>query len=146
MYESSVSVFMAGFIQFLGRAVMLYGTPDPRDMIPTLILALMVVQLNAFNMTLRKKRIIGPTTTQTCYTVLLGSGFYLMVVRRFWNDPPKNTWDPRFDFVYLALIAYGCRRQAGMDRFSSWIVALIAMAVLMPDQRQHILAFLASLK
>jgi len=128
MCSSSISVFMAGFMQFLGRAVMLYGTPYLRDMIPTLFLAIMVVQLNALNMTLRKKRIIGPKTTQAFYTFLLGSGFYLIVGRRCWKEPPLGLLDPRFQFIYLALLAYTCRRQ-GMDRFSSWIVALSVMTL-----------------
>lgn len=126
MYHNPFSVFLAGFMQFLARAAMFYGTPDPRDAIPVCLLGLMVVQLNAFNMTLRKKRIIGPNTTQAFYTIMLGGGFYLIVARRLLRRPPTELLDPRFRFVLLALIAYGCRRH-GQDRFSSWIVALAVM-------------------
>ena len=130
MYEKSPSgIFLAGFMQFLGRASVFYGTPDPQDMIPVCVLGLMVVQLNAFHITLRKKRIIGPKSTQLLYTFLLSSGFYLIVARRLWERPPRGILDARFKMIYLALIAYSCRRY-GMDRYSSWFIALSIMGLL----------------
>merc|ERR1712122_98082 len=78
---------------------------------------------NAFNMTLRKKRIIEPKVTQFFYSVMLSGSMYLLLVRRFWNDPPKGFSDERLQFIYAATIAYSCRR-AGCDRFTSWITAI----------------------
>ncbi|CAB9519408.1 expressed unknown protein [Seminavis robusta] len=129
MYKSPFTVFFVGYLQFLARAGVLYGAPDPRDNITAVFLGVMIVQMNAFNMTLRKKRIIGPKTTQAFYTTLLGGALYLLLLRRLWAEPPTGIFDPRFKNIYLALLAYSCRRQ-GFDRFSSWIIALSAMALI----------------
>lgn len=131
MYSSTWSVLLAGFLQFMGRGAMLYGPPDARDRMSMCFMGVFVIQLNAFNMTLRKKRIIGPKTTQAYYSIMLVSAFYLLGFRRFWATPPSGAFDPRFKAYYVSLIAYICRRQ-GADRFSSWIVALSFMTVLQP--------------
>lgn len=129
MYKGSpVMVFVAGYLQFTGRAAILCGTPHPSDDISMCYIAILVVQLNAFNMTLRKKRIIGPIITKTFYTIMLGSSLYLLFLRRLRDYPPTGPSDRMFKPMYLASIAYFCRRQ-GMDRFASWIVAMSAMTV-----------------
>ena len=128
MYTNPSLVFFAGFMQFLGRASIFCGTPDPRDDINVLILAIFIIQLNAFNMTLRKKRITGPQTTQAFYSIMLGSALYLFLVRRFLEFPPTGLFDRKLKAVSLAAVAYYCRLQ-GCDRFSSWIIALCAIAV-----------------
>jgi len=125
---NSFMVFLAGFLQHLGRASIFCGTPDPKDGISMCWLSIFVIQLNAFNMTLRKKRIIGPKTTQTFYTIMLGSAAYLLFFRRVWVNPPSGPFDPMFKALYLALVAYYCRKQ-GVDRFSSWIVALSVISL-----------------
>ena len=125
--KSSFMVFFAGFLQFLGRASIFCGTPDPRDNISVLWFSILVIQLNAFNMTLRKKRIIGPRVTQAFYTVMLGGAFYLFFVRRFMFNMP-GPFDRSSKAVYLAGVAYYCRKQ-GCDRFTSWLVSLSLIAV-----------------
>lgn len=128
MYKQGWSVFLAGFIQFLGRAAVFTGPPDHRDDMAFSIVAVFFIQLNAFNMTLRKKRITGPRTTQALYSGMLISAFYMVAARRFWAAPPTGFFEPRVKLFYLAGLAYYARRQ-GVDRFSSWIVALSAVAI-----------------
>jgi hypothetical protein len=131
MYKDhQLGIFLAGFMQFMGRAAIIYGTPDPRDAIALMVLSMAVLQLNAFNMTLRKKRLIGPKTTQTFYSVMLLLGFYMIALRRFLATPPTGLLDPRLKFLFPAALAYYCRRYASLDRFTSWIVALATLETL----------------
>ena len=107
----------------------MFGTPSPNDNITVCIVALMIIQLNAFNMTLRKKRITGPRTTQAFYTTMLGAGFYLIFFRRLWHLPPTGILDPRLKFFFVSSMAYACRR-LGMDKFLSWIAAISTVSLL----------------
>jgi hypothetical protein len=59
MYKHPLFQFIAGFLQFMARATMFYGTPDPQDMLTACFLALVIIQLNAFNMTLVCSLIFG---------------------------------------------------------------------------------------
>ena len=128
MYSHSLTVFVAGFLQFMGRASIFYGAPDPKDDVALPFMAILIIQLNAFNMTLRKKRIIGPRATQAFYSIMLGSGLHLMLIRRILEH---GTFPPRgLPVVVSASIAYACRKQ-GLDRFSAWAIALTAVSVLL---------------
>jgi len=92
-------------------------------------IAIAVIQFNALNMTLRKKRIISATASQAYYSFMLGSSFYLFAVRRFVAEPPEGFFDPRLKFIYTACIAYFCRCILTWDRFVSWSVALLCVRV-----------------
>jgi len=131
MYKAGLEVTIAGFMQFLASAGVMFGLA-PEDYLNIEFGLILIIQLNAFNMTLRKKRISGPQTTKAFYTGLLSCGFYLLVFRRFWNVPPTGFLDERLQFIYAALIAYSCRR-SGCDRFTSWITAIITVCAMFGD-------------
>jgi len=122
MYKNFWGSFAAGFLQFLGTAFELCGSP--RDDISANYLMIIIIQLNAFNMTLRKKRKVGPNSARAFYTFMLGSAFYLFTVRRFMEDPPNGIFDPRFKSIYLAAISYYFRRSLRYNRFNTWAAGL----------------------
>jgi hypothetical protein len=134
--DSSLGILLAGFMQFMGRAAIIYGTPDSRDFIALMVLSMAVLQLNAFNMTLRKKRLIGPKATQTFYSLMLLLGFYMIALRRFWDYPPTGVFDTRLKFLFPASLAYSCRRYANFDRFTSWTIALATIETV--NQQFHL--------
>lgn len=125
MYKSSFSSFAAGFMQYLGTGMCLIGSA--KDDIGVQFYGLSIIQFNAFNMTLRKKRIIGPFSTQLFYSIMLTSGFYFFLVRRMIEDPPTSMFESRLKFVYLASIAYFSRVKMRQSRFMAWIIGLIAV-------------------
>lgn len=122
MYSGFWSGFAAGFLQFLGTSFELCGSP--KDDISVNYLMVIVIQLNAFNMTLRKKRKVGQTAARTFYSILLASSFYLFNIRRFAEDPPTGLFDPRIKIIYLALISYYFRRCLSYSRFFAWAMGL----------------------
>ena len=119
-YGSGWAVFAAGYAQYLGTAGTLVGTEYDFGLH---WLAITVIQLNAFFMTLRKKRIVGPNTVQALYSLLLLSVTYLFLLTSMIKSPPVSVLDARLQFTYLAAGAYGLRR-AGFSRFSAWGMAL----------------------
>lgn len=125
MYPSTLGSTLAGFVQFVGTSLILLGTQ--KDDISLQFSAISGIQLNAFNMTLRKKRIIGGRTSQISYSCMLLLGMYLLVFRRFAEDPPEGMFEPRFQYLYLASISYFARRFLHCSRFVSWTIGLLAM-------------------
>jgi hypothetical protein len=119
-YSGGWAVFAAGFAQYLGTAGTLLGTEYDFGLH---WLAITVIQLNAFFMTLRKKRIVGPNTVQALYSLLLLSVTWLFLITSMLTRPPVSLLDERLHFVYLAATAYSLRR-AGLGRFSAWGLAL----------------------
>ena len=119
-YSDRWAVFGAGFAQYLGTAGTLIGTEYDFGLH---WLAITVIQLNAFFMTLRKKAIVGPSTVQALYSLLLLSVTYLFLITSMIQSPPVSLFDNRLHFVYLAAAAYSLRR-AGLSRFVAWGVAL----------------------
>lgn len=119
-YGSGWAVFAAGYAQYLGTAGTLIGTEYDFGLH---WLAITVIQLNAFFMTLRKKRIVGPNTVRALYSFLLLSVTYLFLLTSIINNPPVSALDARLQFTYLAAVAYSFRR-AGFNRFSAWGMAL----------------------
>lgn len=128
MYKSSFTSFIAGFMQYLATSMTLVGSST--DDFGLQFYGLSVVQLNAFNMTMRKKRKIGSFTTQMFYSTMLSTGLYLFLLRRFIEQPPYGIFEARFKFVYLAIIAYVTRVKLRQSRFMAWIVGLTITEVL----------------
>lgn len=93
-------------------------------------LRILFVTLIEQNMTLRKKRIIGGKTSQAFYSSILISGIYIFIIQRFIAEPPKGMFDPRLEFVHLALASYISRRYLSLSRFASWTFGLLAMETL----------------
>jgi len=116
----------AGFAQYLGTAGTLIGTEYD---IGLHWLAITVIQFNAFFMTLRKKRIVGPTFVSVAYSLLLLSVTYMFLLTSMLKHPPVSGWDGRLHFVYLAATAFQLRR-TGFSRFSAWGVAMAVGASL----------------
>jgi len=125
MYKTNAASTVIGFAQYLLTAATIIGTP--MDDIGVQYVAISIIQLNAFNMTLRKKRIIGGKTSQAFYTSMISFGVYLFILRR---DPPNGFFDPRYQFVYLALTSYFARRFLNFSRFLSWAIGLLTMEIL----------------
>ena len=119
-YADRWAVFGAGFAQYLGTAGTLLGTEYDFGLH---WLAISVIQLNAFFMTLRKKRIVGPAAVQAMYSLLLLSVTWLFLITSMIQTPPVSVLDKRLHFVYLAVAAYSLRR-SGFGRFSAWGVSL----------------------
>lgn len=132
MYKNSIAMTMAGLMQFLGNAGIMLGLFSPDDFLDVQWMAVFVIQMNAFNMTLRKKRISGPKFTQALYSLMLGTAFYMFVLRRWLAVPPDDFLDERLQFVYTAVLAYSCRR-CGCDRFTSWITGLVVIGCIYGD-------------
>lgn len=129
MYKSSIGSSVVGLLQFMATALLLVG--PKKNFISTNYIAVAVIQLNAFNMTLRKKRKIGAKTSQMYYTVMLVLSFYLLFWRQIRHDIPTSLFDERFRYYHLAVIAYSYRRFGHFDRFTTWILGLSTYEILM---------------
>lgn len=137
MYASTWSSTAAGFLQFMGTSVFLCGAPT--DEISIHYLSIIVIQLNAFNMTLRKKRKVGARTAQACYSIMLGSSAYLFGIRRFMEIPPSGLFDYRLKTIYMAVISYCFRRFLRYNRFLAWSVGMAAFAMMPNDRLMSVL-------
>jgi len=122
MYTNSLARFVATYAQFLGAAMLMIGLPG--DDLGLLFYGISIIQLNAFNMTMRKKKKIGPAMTQVYYSLMISSGYYLFLGRRWYADFPSGIFDPRVKMFHMATIAYIMRCKLRSDRFTTWIVAI----------------------